>query len=278
MRAELKQHGRLVCVGVGMTMGAHISERTRDAIEKADVVFVLVSDGIVEQWVEAMNDDVRSLQPYYQLNKSRRNTYREMIAAMVDEVAKGHSVCGVFYGHPGVFAYVPHEAIRQAKAAGYPAKMEAGVSAEDCLYADLGIDPGRFGCQHYEASQFMFYKRQIDPSAYLILWQIGIAGDRSLALRSTSQAYRQILLDLLSEHYPMDHEVIVYETNTLPITQPRMDAMSLQALLKAELTLESTLVIPPSQKMTTNEAVMTQIHRLQKQSDSDGINSTEEAT
>ena len=58
--------------------------------------------------------------------------------------------------------------------------MEPGISAEDCLYADLGIDPGSVGCQHYEASQFMFYRRRIDPSAYLVLWQVGIAGDRSL--------------------------------------------------------------------------------------------------
>ena len=57
---------------------------------------------------------------------------------------------------PGVFARVPHKAIAQARAEGFEAHMEAGVSAEDCLYADLGIDPGEVGCQQYEASQFMF--------------------------------------------------------------------------------------------------------------------------
>src|SRR3546814_12671609 len=39
-------------------------------------------------------------------------------------------------------ALVPHKAIAQARAEGLEAHMEAGVSAEDCLYADLGIDPG----------------------------------------------------------------------------------------------------------------------------------------
>jgi hypothetical protein len=100
-------------------------------------------------------------------------------------------VCGVFYGHPGVFSQAPHRAIEQARREGFQAHMEPGISAEDCLYADLGIDPGNVGCQHYEASQFMFYRRVVDPSAYLILWQIGIAGDRSVSRTVTGPAYRR---------------------------------------------------------------------------------------
>ena len=75
---------------------------------------------------------------------------------MLAEVRAGRRVCGAFYGHPGVFTRVPNKAIAQARAEGFEAHMEAGVSAEDCLYADLGIDPGEVGCQQYEASQFMF--------------------------------------------------------------------------------------------------------------------------
>src|SRR3546814_12469546 len=77
--------------------------------------------------------------------------------------------------------------------------MEAGVSAEDCLYADLGIDPGEVGCQHYEASQFMFYRRRIDPSAYLVLWQVGVAGDRSVRRFSPGPAHRRLLVERLAE-------------------------------------------------------------------------------
>src|SRR3546814_13260073 len=85
--------------------------------------------------------------------------------------------------------------------------MEAGVSAVDGLDADLGIDPGEVGCQHYEASQFMFYHRRIDPSAYLVLWQVGVAGDRSVRRFSTGPAHRRLLVDRPAEDYPMDHEI-----------------------------------------------------------------------
>ncbi|HJW46661.1 MAG TPA: SAM-dependent methyltransferase [Lysobacter sp.] len=254
--------GSLVCVGLGMTLGAHISPRSRSHIEQADVVFALVSDPLVELWLQDMHVDIRSLQPYYGEGKSRHDTYREMVAAMLAEVRDGRRVCGAFYGHPGVFARVPHQAIEQARSEGFAAHMEPGISAEDCLYADLGIDPGRFGCQHYEASQFMFYRRHIDPSAFLVLWQIGLAGDRSLRRFATEPEYRQLLIELLAENYPLDHEVIVYEAATLPITAPRMERMPLSALTDAALHLQSTLVIPPAMPMQRNEAMLERLSRL----------------
>jgi uncharacterized protein YabN with tetrapyrrole methylase and pyrophosphatase domain len=256
------QSGSLVCVGTGMTLGAHISPLSRSYIEQADVVFVLVADGITEKWIEQMNADVRSLQPYYLEGKSRMITYREMVAAMLAEVKAGKKVVGAFYGHPGVFAWVPHNAIKQARELGYNAHMEPGISAEDCLYADLGIDPGTYGCQHYETSQFMFYKRNIDTTAYLILWQVAVAGDRSLAKLSEVTAYRKVLLELLAELYPDEHEVILYEARTLPIQQPRIERLALYDLLNAELDLKTTLIIPPLSGMQKNQSVLDRLEIL----------------
>jgi hypothetical protein len=256
--------GNLVCVGLGMMLGAHISPRSRSHIEQADVVFAAVSDPLVELWLEEMHQDVRSLQPYYAEGKSRHETYREMVEAMMAEVRLGKRVCGAFYGHPGVFARAPHKVIEQARSEGFAAHMEPGISAEDCLYADLGIDPGRFGCQHYEASQFMFYVRPIDPSAYLVLWQVGIAGDRSFRRYGTEPAYRQLLVDLLAETYPLSHEVIIYEAATLPISTPRMQTVTLDALAHTELFLQSTLVVPPCQAMQRNENMLARIEALER--------------
>ena len=256
--------GTMVCVGLGMMLGAHISPRSRSHIEQADVVFAAVSDPVVELWLKEMHQDVRSLQPYYDEGKSRHQTYREMVEAMMTEVRAGKRVCGAFYGHPGVFARAPHKVIEQAQAEGFTAHMEPGISAEDCLYADLAIDPGRFGCQHYEASQFMFYSRPIDPSAYLVLWQVGIAGDRSFRRYGTDPAYRQLLVELLSQHYPLDHEVIVYEAATLPIARPRKEKIKLRDLPSAALYLQSTLVVPPSQSMQRNEAMLARIEALDR--------------
>lgn len=256
--------GSLACVGVGITLGSHLTPLARSHIEQADVVFLAVSDGIVEKWIEAMHPDVRSLQPYYGENKSRMKTYREMVAAILGEVRAGKNVCVAFYGHPGVFAWTPHEAIRIARKEGYFAHMEPGISAEDCLYADLGIDPGAFGCQHFEAGQLLYYKRRIDPSAYLVLWQVGAVGDRTRGGSASGNAYRQILLERLAKDYPLNHKLIIYRAPTLPIDTPRIEHTTLRKLAGAHIEVADTVVLPPARKLVPDTKTLARLARIDK--------------
>ncbi|HET6805426.1 MAG TPA: SAM-dependent methyltransferase [Frateuria sp.] len=263
---EGARRGSLACVGLGMTLGSHLTPLARSHIEQADVVFAGLSDGIVELWLQRMHPDVRSLQPYYAEGKSRLETYREWVGLMMAQVRAGKRVCGVFYGHPGIFAWSPHKAVATARAEGFEAHMEPGVSAEDCLYADLGIDPGRFGCQHYEASQLLLFERRIDPTAYLVLWQVGLVGDRSLTRFQTGPAYRQVLVDLLSRDYPLDHRLIVYRAATLPIEKPRIRRLALRDLPRVPLTAEETVVLPPLRPMQPNLAIRERLAELDRAS------------
>jgi hypothetical protein len=257
--------GSLVCVGTGMLLGGHISPISTSYIEQADVVFSLMSTGITERWIEEMHGDVRSLQPYYQEGKNRNISYNEMVEAILTEVRLGKKVVTAFYGHPGVFACVSHRAIKQARLENFAAHMEAGISAEDCLYADLSLDPGKTGCINYECSQFMFYQRNIDPAALLVLWQVGLAGDKSLEKFSTGKAYRQVLVDLLLETYPSDHQVILYQAKVLPIDTMRAAHIALVDLVDVELFMHTTLVIPPSEKMQPNQEILTKLAAIDKQ-------------
>lgn len=237
--------GRLACVGLGMMLGAHLTPRSREHIERADVVFVLASDAIVELWVQALRPDARSLQAYYGEHKPRRTTYAEMVDVIVEGVYAGHRVCAAFYGHPGVFAQVAHEAIARAREDGFAACMEPGISAEDCLYADLSIDPGRHGCQHHEATRFVRYRRTVDPSAYLVLWQVALLGETGGGAGLAPPARLQVLVDRLAEVYDLDHPIQVYEAATSPLATPRADTLRLRDLPGAALCAHSTLVVPP---------------------------------
>ena len=254
--------GSLVNVGLGMTLGAHITPISRSYIEKADVVFVAASDSLIEQWVMTMNDDVRSLQKYYQEGVSRMITYKNVIKAIMVEIHAGKKVCGAFYGHPGVFSWAPHELVKIAKSEGYKAHMEPGISAEDCLYADLGIDPGKTGCAHYESTQFMSNLINYDTSVYLILWQISISGDKTLTKFSTGPEYRQILVDLLLEKYPANHIVIIYECAVLPVESPRVDRVMLKDLSVQAVSLKSTLIVPPIQSRKANDKIVKRLGNL----------------
>lgn len=260
----MKVSGNLVCVSLGMLLGAHISPICRSHIEQADVVFLGASDSIFEKWVKQMHPDVRSLQVYYQEGKSRLITYNEMVDAMLTEVRAGKKVVGAFYGHAGVFAYAPHKAIALAKAEGYNAYMEPGISAEDCLFADLAIDPGKYGCQQYEASQFMFYQRVVDTAAYLILWQISIAGDTTLGDFHSNQQRLALLVELLMKDYgyPADHQVILYQARVLPIEQTLIKPIPLAELASTELNQHMTLVLPPCKKMVKNSQILDKLNDL----------------
>ncbi|MEW9798098.1 SAM-dependent methyltransferase [Alteromonas sp. CYL-A6] len=264
---EPAKAGHIVCVGVGMTLGAHITPIARSYIESADIVFCNVSNQYVEQWVSGMNPTVHSLQHFYQEGKSRTRTYREMVRVMLDAVRDGLRVVGAFYGHPGVFAWAPHEVIRQARELGYTASMLPGISAEDCLFADLGIDPGQYGCQQLEASQFLLYQRQLDTAGYVILWQIGVVGDISRGKFVTEARYRALLAEQLGHLYPKDHPVILYEAPVLPVDKTRADTLPLSALANANVHQHTTLVIPPHKTMQRDETMWARLVALAQSED-----------
>lgn len=255
--------GSLALVGMGMTLGSHLTPISRSYIEQADVVFAAMSDHLVEEWLTRMNPDVRSLQGNYAEGKSRMVTYQEWLDLIMAEVRMGKRVCAVFYGHPGIFAWTPHKAIETARAEGFEAHMEAGVSSEDCLYADLGIDPGRYGCQHFEASQFLLYDRQLDTAGYVVLWQVALVGDTTMArLDNTGAAYRQVLVDRLGRDYPLDHEITIYRCATLPIDPPRMERVALRDLPRVDMTVAETVVLPPARKMVPVPDVWARLRAL----------------
>lgn len=236
----------LVVVGSGIQMSRHVSERTLSEIRSAQVVLCLV-DPLARAQILALRPDAIDLSPFYATGKDRRQTYREMEAAIMAPVRAGKRVCAVFYGHPGVFADVPHAVIRKARREGIAARMEPGISAEACLYADLGIDPGRNGVLSLEATHFLVYQHVIDTSTHLLLWQVALSGDLSCSrFHAEPEGLRQ-LVKKLARWYPFSHEVILYEAAVMPIQTHRAERLALRDLPGASYKEFTTLVIPPLQ-------------------------------
>ena len=186
---------------------------------------------------------------------------------MMSAVRQGKQVVGAFYGHPGVFAWAPHRVIKQAQEEGYDAAMLPGISAEDCLFADMGIDPGQVGCQHLEASQLMLFERTLDTAGYVILWQVGVAGDVTRGKFVTSSRSRDILVEVLLEYYPADHSIALYEAKVLPIDERRIDWLNLSQLAAVTVHQHTTLVIPPSRKLVANHAVRARLEAIAQEED-----------
>lgn len=235
---------RLVVVGSGIQLGRHISERCLGEIRAADRVFALTDAGTL-QWLLGLRPDLVNLGSCYADDRDRRDSYAEMQQRIVAPLQQGAHVCAVFYGHPGVYAQVPHRAIEMARAAGFPARMEPGISAEACLYADLGIDPGESGLLSFEATQFLIREHAVDPTALLLLWQVALVGQLDCTGFDPCPRRLQLLVDKLSTWYPADTPVILYEAAQLPIEDFRAERIALADLPQARFKEYTTLVIPP---------------------------------
>jgi uncharacterized protein YabN with tetrapyrrole methylase and pyrophosphatase domain len=238
--------GSLTVIGTGIRP-QHLTPESLVALREADDLLYLTAEPAGGGWLERLHANARSLDGCYVEGQPRRSAYEAMVEAILEPVRRGRRVCAAFYGHPGVFVTPSHEAIRRAREEGFDARMLPAVSAEDCLYADLGIDPGLSGRQSYEATQFLEQPRPIDARAYLILWQVSVVGERR-AVSSVRQEGLATLAEALDEHYPPEHEVVLYEASPYPIAEAIVLRLPLRTLAQARVTPMTTLVIPPLER------------------------------
>lgn len=240
-----RKAGRLTVVGTGIGLIGQCSAEARDHIETADVVFSIMGNPIAEHWLRALNPRTISLQSHYKNACNRPAAYQAMVETIVAAVREGKAVCAAFYGHPGVFVTPSHAAVRQLRSEGYDACILPAISAEDCLFADLEVDPAAAGCQSYEAGDFFFNNRVFDTSAALILWQIAVLGDDTLSVFKARPHWLKALALVLMERYRGDHKVTIYEAATLPTMRPRKEVLALRDLEAAAVSQASTLYVPP---------------------------------
>jgi hypothetical protein len=124
--------------------------------------------------------------------------------------------------------------------------MLPGISAEDCLFADLGLNPGENGCQSFEATDFLGRRRRFDPSTALVLWQVGVIGEGSVRKGMSGRPERlQRLVAMLEKYYSPDHSVVLYEAAQYPLCDPMIKHRRLGKLARAKIMPMTTLYIPP---------------------------------
>jgi len=249
--------GSLAAVGIGIRSPAQATFEAASRIQHAEKVFSLVTDPLAQYWIMTLNADTESLGSLYAEGKDRNETYHDIVERITAAVREGLRVCAVSYGHPGVAAYPFHEAVRQLRAEGFSAEMLPGVSAEDALFAELGVDPIDGGCLSYEATDFLLRGRLADPACNLILWQIGVIAEGGY--KQDAHAWNRdglaVLAQRLLETYPADHEGIVYEASTLSLCDPVIERVALRQLADARITPMSTLYVPPAVRAAVDETM-----------------------
>lgn len=237
--------GSLTVVGTGIRMGVHLTPEARAAIDSSDELLHLAPDLLSETWLLDLHPHSVSLRSEYQVGEPREAIYERIVERMLAPVRQGRRVAVAFYGHPGIYVRPSHEAIRRAREEGHDARMLPAVSAEDCLFADLNVDPATTGCASYDATDFLLRRPPLDTASGLLLWQITVIGDPN-AVAEPRLDNVQMLVERLAEQYPRDHEVVVYEASPYPIADPVIERVPLEGLSDASLTPLSTLYVPPA--------------------------------
>jgi siroheme synthase len=246
--------GSLTIVGSGIAAVRHATQEACFHIAHADKVFFLVVDPLTREWILRLNSAAESLSVHLVPGREREVSFRGMVEQIAHAVYQGLRVVAVFYGHPGVFVQPSHMAIQRLRAEGYAATMLPGISTEDCLISDLGVDLSQSGYQCHEASNFLVCNKQPDTAAALILWQIGVIGQLKVGFGRSDGL--EVLTERLSKFYPGDHELTIFEAATLPICDTLVQKITLSQLIGCAVSPVSTLFIPPATKASLDSAML----------------------
>ncbi len=242
--AEAPPGGSLTVVGTGIRTIGQITIESLALMASAEALFHVIGEPMQEEALRVINPAAETLTGFYVDGMDRGQTYEAMVQTITESVFSGRRTVAAFYGHPGVFTYPTHESVRRTRKAGYPARMLPAVSAEDCLFADLGIDPGD-GCQAYEATDFLLSGRVVDIRSHLIIWQIGSIGNYTYEATQYDMGLLPQLVARLASIYGPTHPLTVYEAPFEPGGVPRVLRIGISHLHESMLTLASTLHIPP---------------------------------
>jgi uncharacterized protein YabN with tetrapyrrole methylase and pyrophosphatase domain len=255
------RRGSLTVVGAGIRPGLHTTQEARVRIEHADKVLYLLAEQAPTAWIERLNSTAESLGSLYRPGVEHGAVYEDLVTSMLTHVRRGLDVCMVTYGNPAVLDQSGHEAVSRARSEGFRARILPGISALDCLFVDLQLDPGTNGLQSFDATAFLVFGKVPDTSVPLVLWQISVIGEKQTGA-IVNRAGLAILAERLVELYGADHEATVYEASPFPVGRPLMERCSLRALPDAGVTGLSSLYVPPASEPVPDHAMQARLRQL----------------
>ena len=236
----------LTLVGTGYRVAGQVTPETHAVMASADVLLYLVTDPATGGWLRSLNPGASSLHDSYREGEDGAVAARRMAERIVAPLREGRTVCAAFSGHPAVLVHPARLAAEQARAEGFAVSMLPAISCEDCLFAELGIDPAVPGRVLFDATDFLLRPRDFDATAALVLLQAGAVGLRDYrGGREPNREGLRVLAETLRRWYPAEHQVVLYEAGTLPPFEPTIVRVSLADLGEAPASVVSTLYVAP---------------------------------
>ncbi|HAU0262593.1 TPA: methylase [Legionella pneumophila] len=236
----------LALVGTGIKTIAHITEEAKGYICTCDKVLYLVNEPLLERYIRKLAKSSESLDSIYFNSKSRENAYNNVAQYIHRAIEDVGSLCVVIYGHPCVFA-TPGLLALSVLSDSIKTVVCPGISAQDCLYADLRFDPASGGIHSFDATEYLLYDKSVDTSSHVVIYQIGMVGNLGLPTNTVNLEAINFIKKKLIKLYKKGKKAIVYEAALYPGTHPKISEFDLKQLDRQKLTTLSTLYIPPDE-------------------------------
>jgi uncharacterized protein YabN with tetrapyrrole methylase and pyrophosphatase domain len=246
---------KLHVIGTGIKSISHLTKESIAAVATADIVFYLVNEPILKEWVLENNKKCVSLDPFYDISEKRETSYKAIIKQVKKACVENNNVALLLYGHPLVCCSVGENLSHlPGELDGLEVVVYPSISAEDCLYADLSIDPLNKGCLSLEATDYLLLDKCVDTSCHLILWQVGMVGNFNLpdAKGLCGTIPVKLLAEKLLKIYPNETECFIYEASLYPGLRPTVRKIALFSITEIMLFPISTLYVPPQKTLKIN--------------------------
>ena len=137
--------------------------------------------------------------------------------------------------------------------------MLPAVSAEDCLFADIGIDPSFPGLQTLEATDMLLRKRKLLTDAHVIIWQVGCVGDLGFRRQGYLNHNFHVLIKYLQEAYGEEYVITHYVGAQFPMCSALIERIPLNGFMENDVAKRvtgiSTFYIPPRDAKAVDPAM-----------------------
>lgn len=234
--------------GLGIRSVAQVTRETEHAFRRCRAILFVDGGIATEDWLRTLCPVVRPLYgESYAEGGARRAAYRHMAAEVIGAALDTAPVAFAMHGHAIVGAAAPQLIKRAADALGLSVEVLPGISAADCLFADLMFDPVAKGVQMYEATDLLLRRRPLQPDVPLILWQVGtVESCLHTAHAARPERFARLTAYLLT-FYPADHPATAVFSSPHPLAPSAIDSFPLSDLgaRAAHLHAGTTLFVPP---------------------------------
>jgi len=234
-------------VGLGVLNVDQITRQAERAIRLCREVLYVDTGIATSAYPERLCPRVTSLyETSYQESGQRLSAYYHMAAQVVDAALDHPPVAFAMHGHPIVGTYAPFLIQDMAGLLSLEVEVQPGISAMDCLCADLMIDPTVSGMQMYEATDLLLRRRPLQPDVPAMIWQVGCVESRLHTMRVSKPVRFDRLRDHLLRYYPPMHEVTAAFSSPHPLMSSTMHRFALGALCEQARLLHAgfSLLIP----------------------------------